>query len=84
MVEWRVQPLKLRACLLCDYAGVGDPSRETMEMLEAGEVTKWVTRLVTPATIVAVKNTVEVFSATYWPNLVGLLFPPYLLFVWGP
>jgi hypothetical protein len=55
-----------------------------MEMLEASEVTKWVTGLVTPATIVAVENTVEVFSATYRPNLVGLLFPPYLLFVWGP
>jgi hypothetical protein len=43
--------------LLCDCA-----------VLEASEVTKWVTRLVTPATVVAVENAVEAFSANYRPN----------------
>jgi hypothetical protein len=57
MVEWQVQPLKLWARLLCDCA-----------VLEASEVTKWVTRLVTPATVVAVENAVEAFSANYRPN----------------
>ena len=84
MVEWRVQPLKLWARLLCDYTRVDDPSRETMEMLEVDEVTKWVTGLVTPTIVVAIKNTMEAFSATYRPNLVSLLLPPYLVFVRGP
>jgi hypothetical protein len=57
MVEWRVQLLKLWARLLCDYA-----------MLEASEVTKRVTGLVTPATVVAVENAMEAFSANYRPN----------------
>ena len=74
MVEWHVQPLKLRAHLLCDYARIKDPSRETMEMLEAGEVTKWVTGLVTPMTIVAVGNAVQVFLDNYRPNLMSPLF----------
>jgi hypothetical protein len=52
-------------------------------VLEASEVTKWVARLVTLATIVAVENTVEAFLATYHPNLVSLLFLPYLPFFWG-
>lgn len=64
--------------MLCDYAGVGDPSRETKEMLEVGEFMKWVTALVTPAIVVAVRNAVEAFSATYRLNLASLLFPPYL------
>jgi hypothetical protein len=46
MVEWHVQPLKLRARLLCDFTGVEDSSQESMETLEASEVTKWVARLV--------------------------------------
>jgi hypothetical protein len=53
-------------------------------MLEAGEVTKWVAGLVTPAAVVAVENVMEAFFATYRPNLVSLLFLLYLLFVWGP
>jgi hypothetical protein len=84
MVEWWVQPLKLRARSLCDYAGVRYLSWETREMLEAGEVTKWVAGLVTPAAVVAVENVMEAFFATYRPNLVSLLFLLYLLFVWGP
>ena len=84
MVERRVQPPKLRAPLLCDYAGVWDPSQETMEMPEAGKVMKRVTALVSPATVVAVKKAMEVFSSTYRPNLVSLLLLPYLLFARGP
>jgi hypothetical protein len=64
-------------------AKVRDLTLETGEVLEADEVTKWVAGLVTPATIVAVENTVEAFSATYWPNLVSLLFLPYLPFFRG-
>ena len=75
LVERRVQPLKLWARLLCDYAGLEDPSWETREMLEANEVIKQVTGLVMPATIFAVENTMEAFSATYRPNLVS----PFLL-----
>ena len=52
-------------------------------MLEASEVMKLVAGLVTPATVVAVENAVEAFSATYRPNLVSLLFLPYLPFFWG-
>lgn len=74
MVKRRVHSLKQRAHLLCDYARIEDPSQETMEMLEAGEVTKRVTGLVTPATIVMVKNTVEAISVTYRPYLVSLPF----------
>jgi hypothetical protein len=84
IVEWWVQPLKLWARSLCDYVGVIDLSWETREMLEAGEVTKRVAGLVTPTTVVAVKNVMEAFFATYRPNLVSLLFLLYLLFVWGP
>lgn len=72
MVERRVQPLKLWARLWCDYA-----------VLEASEVTKWVARLVTPTTVVAVENAVEAFSANYQPNLVSLPFLPYLPFFQG-
>ena len=42
MVEWRVQQLKQRATLLCDYSEVEDLTRETKEMLEVSEVGKWV------------------------------------------
>lgn len=50
-------------------------------MLEASEVMKRVTRLITPITIVVVENAVEAFSATYRPNLVSPLFSPYLPFI---
>ena len=43
-------------------------------MLEAGEVMKRVTGLVTPMTIVAVGNAAEVFSDNYRPNLMSPLF----------
>ena len=59
MAELCFQPLKLWACLLCDFTGVGDLSREFTETLEAGEVTKWVAKLVTPTIIVVVENAVE-------------------------
>lgn len=36
-----------------------------MEMLEASEVMKKVTRLVTPSTIVVAGNAMEAFSANY-------------------
>ena len=84
MVELWVQPLKRRARLLCNYVRIEDLSRETMEMLKAGEVMKRVIGLVTPATVVVDGNAVEAFSATYWPNLVSPLFSPYLPFVRSP
>jgi hypothetical protein len=40
MVERQVQPLKQRATLSCDYSGVDVPIRETIDMVEASEVTK--------------------------------------------
>lgn len=46
--------IEAAAHLLCDYTGVEDPTCDTMEMFEAFEVTKWVTRLVSSGTIVAV------------------------------
>jgi hypothetical protein len=58
-------------------------TRETREVLEASVVMKWVTGLVTLATVVVVENTVEAFSATYRPNLVSLPFVPYLPSFWG-
>jgi len=42
MIERRVQPLKRRATLLCDYLRLEDPTRETMETLDASEVMNWV------------------------------------------
>ena len=84
MVERRVQPLKLRALLLCHFTGVGDPSQKSMETLEASEVTKWVAKLVTAATVVVVKNIVEAFSVTYRPNLVSPLLLSCSLLVWTP
>lgn len=82
--EWRrgpddhgrvtVQSLKRRACLLCDYAGIKDPGRETMDMLEAGKVLKRVAGLVTPATVVMVGNVVEAFLAMNRLNLVSPFF----------
>jgi hypothetical protein len=42
-------------------------------VLEAGEVTKQVAGLVTPTTIIAAGDVVEVFSANYHPDLVGHL-----------
>ena len=46
MIERWVQPLKQRVRLLCYYTRVEDLGHETMEMLEASEVAKWVTLLV--------------------------------------
>ena len=46
--------------MLCDYTRAEDPSRETKEVLEVREVTKRVTGLVTPATIVAVEDAVDI------------------------
>ena len=74
MIEQQVEPLKQRAHLLCYYARIKDPSHEAMEILKAGEVTKWVTGLVTSATIIAARNAVEAFSANYRPDLVSLAF----------
>lgn len=61
--------------LLCDYTRVEDPTRETMEMLMDGEVIEWVTRLVTPMTIIMAKDIVEAFLAIHWPDLLSR---PYL------
>ena len=55
-----------------------------MEMLEAGEVMKQITGLVTPAIIVMIGNTMEAFSATYRSNLISLLFPYISSFRSGP
>jgi hypothetical protein len=70
MVERRIQPLKQRVTLLCDYSGVKDLTRETMEMLEVSKVVKQVGGLVSSGTIVAAKGAVEAFSANFRPNLV--------------
>ena len=83
MVEQRVQPLKLRAHLLCDYIRVGDLTREIGDVLEADELTKHIARLVTPATIIAAEKAMEAFSATYQLDLVSLLFLSYLPFLRG-
>ena len=53
-------------------------------MIEASEIMKRVTRMVTPTTVVVVENVVEAFSTTYRPNLASPRFPPYLLFCSGP
>lgn len=45
-----------------------------MEMLEADEVTKRVTGLATPMTVVVAENAMEVFSDNYRPYLVSPLF----------
>lgn len=83
MVEWQVQPQKLRSPLLCDYAGVRDLTRETGDVLEASKVTKRIAGLVTPATIVTTENAMEAFSTTYRLDLVRLLFLLYLPFLHG-
>jgi hypothetical protein len=41
------------------FARVGDPSRESREVLKAGKVMKQVARLDNPATIITVENVVE-------------------------
>jgi hypothetical protein len=81
MVEQWVQPLKLRACLVCDFTEVGDLSQESMEVLDTSKVMKRVAMLVTPATVVIVENVADAFSATYRPNLVSPPLPPYLLLI---
>lgn len=43
-------------------------------MLKASEVMKWVTGLVTSATIIMARNVLEAFSANYRPDLVSLAF----------
>lgn len=73
MIERRVQPLKRRGPLLCDYSGVEDPTRETMEMLDASKVMRWVGGLSSSRTVVAAECAVEAFSATHRPNLVSCL-----------
>lgn len=83
MVEWQVEPLKQRAHLLCDYARIKNFSHEVMEMLEAGEVMKWITGLVTSVIVVVFRNTVEAFLANYRPDLVSPLFILCLPFTRG-
>ena len=63
MVERQVQLLKQRAHLLYDYSSVEDQTRETMEMLKASEVTKWVAGQVAPTTVDIAGDAVEAFSA---------------------
>jgi hypothetical protein len=70
--------------LLCDFSGVEDLSQESSEMLEASEVTKHVAKLVTPATVIVVENSMEVFSAIYRPNLVSPLLLSCFLLVQAP
>ena len=65
MVEQWVQPLKWRSTLLCEYTRVKDPTHETMEMLRASEVNKWVTGLVSSGVIVATGNAVEAFLVNF-------------------
>jgi hypothetical protein len=70
--------------VLCDFAGVEDLSRESKEVLKAGEVVKWVARLVTSATVVAVENVMEAFVTTYRLDLVSSLLPPCFLLITSP
>ena len=53
--------MKQGATLLCDYSRVKVPTRETMEMLEDSEATKWVRGLVSSWTVIAAEGTVEAF-----------------------
>lgn len=76
MIERRVQPLKRRALLLCDYARVEDPIHKVEEDLESDVVVEWVDGLVGVGIIVATENAIVAFSVCYHPNLVS---HPFLL-----
>lgn len=71
MIELRVLPLKRWATLLCNYSGVVDPTREFSKALDVAEIMKRVGGFVSFGVIVSAECVVEVFSATYRPNLVS-------------
>lgn len=75
MVERRVQPLKQRVHLLCDYSGATDLTHEVTEELEADEAVEREAGLVGVGIVMAAGNAIEVFSVSYRPNLVSHLFP---------
>lgn len=57
--------MKQRVTLLCNYSRVKDPAYETMEMLEASKVARWVARLVFVGTIILVRNMVDAFLVNF-------------------
>ena len=57
--------MKRQATLLCDYSRVEDPTRETMETLDASEVVRWVKGLASSRNVVAAKCAVDAFSVTH-------------------
>lgn len=65
--------LKQWARPLCDYTRVDDLTHESTGVLETSAVTKWVTGLVTSATVVAAGDAVEAFSVNYRSDLVSRL-----------
>ena len=71
MIERRVQPLKRRATVLCDYSRVEDPTHNTMEIIEAAKVAKQVRGLVSSRIVVTTECTVEAFLVIFWPKLVS-------------
>ena len=50
---------------MCDYSRVEDPTRETMETLDASEVVRWVKGLASSRNVVAAKCAVDAFSVTH-------------------
>lgn len=75
MVEWRVQPLKRRACLLCDYTRVEDLIHEVVEELKDDVVIEWMAWLVGTRIIVTTKSAVMAFSVSRCLDLVSRPFP---------
>jgi len=74
MVEWRVQPLKRWACLLCDYTRVEDLIHEVAKELEDDVVIEWMARLVGTGIIVMTESAVVAFST----NRSDLVSHPFL------
>ena len=69
-----------RAHLLCDYTKAKNPTRDVMEDLEANVVEDQVTRLVGAGTVVVTRNAIEVFLASYCPDLMSSLFPVFVFY----
>ena len=80
MTEWRVQPLKQRAHLLCDYTWAEDLTHEVAKDLKADVAEEQVVGLVGARTIVVTRSTVEAFLVSYHPDLVSSLFPVFISF----
>lgn len=74
MVERRVQPLKQRAHLICDYTRVEDPTCEVADELEDDAVIEWMAKLVGIGIIVMTKSAIMAFSMSRHPDLVSRPF----------